>query len=184
MTFQYVPDPPPFDIDQKVSEWVQRELQRISDDLQYSGIPNFKFASPTNINKTAGGTEVGGLSDVLSLNDGNVYNLPEASGTPGFRVEFDFVNITDIPKGLVFNGYYSPTSAHPDVIIEIRNYSTSTDDQLIQLSPAASANYRTILFSDGENYVDSSNNSQFIIDHVTSGNPAHDLYVDYIALLY
>ncbi len=140
-----------------------------------------KFTAPSSVTVVTGGTPVGTASDMQTLLDGNVYQLPEVTGTPGFDLE---INFTDVPrvKGIVFRGYYSGSTTHY-VELQIRNYNTSTDDTIIRIDTAATYNYRTILIPNDTDFINSSNQSQLTFYHPMSGNAAHDLYLDFVSLV-
>lgn len=141
------------------------------------------FTSPNSITVNTGGTPVGAISDIQTLLDGNVYQLPEVAGTPGFDVEFVFTGITDV-KGFAFRAYYAPLTSSHLVTFAAWNYDTSAWDQFMELPPSTGYNYRYIEIPNGNSpYFDGSGNAKIRFYHNSSGNAAHDLYVDFIALI-
>lgn len=139
------------------------------------------FKTPASVTVVDGGTPVGTVSDMQVLLDGNEYNLPEASGTPGFDLEVNFTTVLSV-KGIVVRAYYEGSSSH-HVDMKIRNYDTAADDTIINFQDAEDYNYRTILIPDDTDYIDGSGNSQITFYHPDNGTPAHDMYIDYIAIL-
>ena len=141
------------------------------------------FIVPDSITVVAGGTPVGTITDMQTPMDGNTYNLPETTGTPGFDLEMDFVDMVDI-YGIVLRNYYSPANSTHYAQLLIHNYSGGeSDDTVIHIEPSADHNYRTIMIPDATNFIDGSGNAQLTLFHPSAGNASHDLYVDYVAML-
>lgn len=143
--------------------------------------PSFIVADSVTV--VTGGTPVGTVSDMQTLMDGNTYDLPEVTGTPGFDLEIDFVNMVDI-YGIVMRSYYAPKNSVHYAQLLIHNYSGGeSDDAIIRIEPSDDHNYRTIMIPDATNFIDGSGNAQLTLSHPQAGNASHDMYVDYIALL-
>jgi hypothetical protein len=141
------------------------------------------FIVPDSVTVVTGGTPVGTVTDMQTLMDGNTYDLPETTGTPGFDLEIDFVNMVDI-YGIVIRSYYSPKVSTHYAQLLIHNYSGGeSDDAILRMEPSDDHNYRTVMIPDATNYIDGSGNAQLTLLHPDSGNASHDMYVDYIALL-
>jgi len=142
------------------------------------------FNSPATLTVNTGGTPVGtGVSDVQTMLDGNIYQLPEVTGTPGFDIEFAWTGITRI-KGFAFRVLYVGTSTH-QVTFRAYNYNTTVWDVLFEIPASLGYNYRCNQFpaSNMANYFDSGGNAKVKIYHDTAGNASHDLYVDYVAIV-
>ena len=142
------------------------------------------FNSPATLTVNTGGTPVGtGVSDVQTMLDGNIYQLPEVTGTPGFDIEFAWTGITRI-KGFAFRVWYVGTSTH-QVTFRAYNYNTTVWDVLFEIPARLGYNYRCNQFpaSNMANYFDSGGNAKVKIYHDTAGNASHDLYVDYVAIV-
>jgi len=137
------------------------------------------FSVPDSLTVVAGGTPVGTITDLQTLHDGNEYNLPEVSGSPGMDLECDFTGIGSI-RGIVLNSRYTGSAVH-EVVVRLKNY-TGGDDVFIRMASTASDNYRTVLIPDDTNYI-SDGAAQISFYHAASGTPSHDLYIDYVALL-
>jgi len=140
---------------------------------------NYTYSVPSSLTVVAGGTPVGTVTDLQTLNDGNEYNLPEASGVPGIDLECDFTGVTSI-RGLVLNARYVGSTAH-EVQVRLKNYSGG-DDIFMRMSSTTSNNYRTVLIPDDTNYI-SNGAAQVNFYHPITGVPSHDLYIDYVSIL-
>jgi len=146
-----------------------------------SPIGSMSFKTAASLNVVAGGTPVGTVTDIQTLQDGNEYNLPEAAATPGYDLEINFTGVTRI-DGVVVASRYTGSAAHTSDF-RLYNYDNTTDDVFF-LTPTASANnYRTVIIPNGASYFDGSGNAQATFYHTSGGVPSHDLYIDYIALL-
>jgi hypothetical protein len=141
------------------------------------------FIAPDSITVVTGGTPVGTVTDMQTPMDGNIYDLPEGTGTPGFDLEIDFIDIVDI-YGIVLRGYYAPQNSVHYAQLLIHNYSGGeSDDTVVHIEPSADHNYRTIMIPDGTDFIDGSGNAQLTLYHPQAGNASHDMYIDYVALL-
>lgn len=140
------------------------------------------FIVPTSINVATGGTPVGSVTDVQTLNDGNVYQVPEVAATPGFDIEFNFTGVREI-AGFVSMIRYTGSVTH-DVTLRLHNYTTVNDNNFLVIPHTAVLYaYRTVLIPDDTNYINSSGQAQLVLFHDSAGNPTHDVYVDYMALI-
>ena len=175
---KYVPGFVPEDYE-GFRQFIDEELNRIANSVNKHP---YAFTPPASINKVAGGTPVGDVTDIQTMLDGNVYNLPEVAAAPGFDLEVDFSSIDRI-DGIVLRAYYGPKTSTHYSELRIHNYQTTNDDTIINFQPADDYNVRTILIPDGEDYLDGSGNAQLTFYHPPSGNLAHDLFIDYVALL-
>ena len=157
----------------------------LNNQYEYIGVLTDKandiFITPSSITENLGGGSVGSVTDVQTLNDGNVYNMAEEGG--GFDVDFVFENISSF-TGLVTRVQYVGSATHA-VEIDIWDYVATSRDQYIEVPHnAALYQYRTIRFPELSQYVNSSNQVTVSIVHTTTpGNVTHDLYVDYVALI-
>lgn len=157
----------------------------INNQFEYIGVltdkANDVFITPSSIVENIGGTSVGSVTDVQTLNDGNVYNMPEVN--PGFDIDFVFENVSSF-TGLVTRVQYVGSTSHA-VEIDIYDYVATSRDQYIEVPHnAVHYQYRTIRFPELSQYINSSNQATVSIVHTTTpGNSTHDLYVDYIALI-
>jgi len=141
-----------------------------------------RFITPASITVNTGGTPVGTVTNVQTLNDGNVYQVPEVTGTPGFDIDFNFTGVSRI-NGFVSMTRYDGSASH-DVEQTLYNYDTTADDSFLVIhDTGASYQYRTVLIPDDTDYIDGSGNAVASLIHTNSGNASHDVYIDYIALL-
>lgn len=172
---KYFPNPPDYN---DVPRYAYEEFQRIKTDLDEL---NTTFITPSSITVNVGGTPVGDVTDVQTLHDGNVYNLPE--NTSGFNVDFIFDNVLSF-TGLVSRIQYVGSTSH-SVEMDFHDYDAVADDQYIEIPhDATHYQYRTIRFPEMPQYINTTNQVTVSIIHTTTpGNNNHDLYVDYIALI-
>lgn len=143
---------------------------------------NQQFIVPASINLVTGGTPVGSVTDVQTLNDGNVYQVPEVTGVPGFDIEFNFTGVREI-SGFVSMIRYVGSATHV-VTLRLQNYVDVQEDSFLTIPSSGTVySYRTVLIPDDTKYIDSSGNAQMILYHDSNGNASHDVYIDYIALI-
>jgi hypothetical protein len=82
-----------------------------------------RFLAPDEvILKTGTGQGVPTLADVITPFDGNVYQVQEVTGVPGFDVDPVFQGVTSM-KGIASRFYYAGLDSH-QVVLEIYNYDT------------------------------------------------------------
>ena len=172
---KYVPEP----TSELTLEWVTRQLRQISDSIIRE--TEYRFIVPASLNVATGGTPVGDVTDLQVMLDGNEYQLPEVTGTPGFDLEINFSNVSRI-RGIVTKCRYDGASPHY-AEVRLHNYTTVADDILLRVDPAATNNTRTVLLPSDENYIDTDGSAQIVFYHPGAGNATHDLYIDYVAIL-
>lgn len=140
------------------------------------------FITPDSVASAYGGTPVGSITDAQTLLDGNVYQIPEATGTPGFEARFAFSNVKKI-TGFVSMIKYVGSATH-NVGLGLYNYTDTQDDFFLHIPHSGVLySYRTVEIPDGAKYIDSNNNAEIVLSHITNGNASHDIYVDYVALI-
>ena len=140
------------------------------------------FISPTTLNVATGGTPVGSVTDVQTLLDGNVYQVPEVTGVPGYDIEFNFTGVASI-AGFVSMIRYTGSATHV-VSLRLQNYTDVQEDSFLVIpTTVTNYGYRTVLIPDDTKYIDGSGNAQMVLYHDSSGNASHDVYIDYIALI-
>ena len=149
-----------------------------------SALSGLVFITPDSVTANSGGTPVGTVSDVQTLLDGNVYQMPEVTGTPptgAIDIDFSFSGVASI-EGFVSMIRYTGSASHV-VVQTLYNYTATNDDEFLLIPTTASTyQYRTVLIPDDTNYI-SSGNAMVSIIHQTTGNASHNLYIDYIALI-
>jgi len=129
------------------------------------------------------GTPTGDISDIQHWVDGNQLAVQEgAGGPPCLRLTMTFEQVTSI-LGVFVLGYYQGSATH-NINIEIYNYTTTAWDALDTFANKISKSSHVGQVFDDSDYINGSNQAQVRLDHVQSGNASHDLYIDYIALLY
>lgn len=163
-------------------------IRDINDDIQNNNTEQrvtaleYDFIIPASTQVITGGTPVGSVTDAQTLKDGNYYQVPEVSGTPGFDIRFNFTNVKSI-AGFVSMIRYTGSTTH-DVTLRILNYSTVDQDAFLVIPHTATLDaYRTVLIPDDANYINSSRQAQMTLYHDSVGDPLHNIYIDYIALI-
>ncbi len=174
--FMHPPDPEAHKPARNNSIWVEWLF-----DLYRQVSRGFDPVLPTAvaINPVGRGTITGTVSDIQELNDGNVLEIAEASGTPGISCEISFTKVNKI-RGFAIKAYYSGSSSHW-LETQLYNYITSAWDTFITYSDGNGMNYRYIEIPDGHKYV-SDGDAIMRIYHPSNGTPSHDVYIDYAAL--
>jgi len=127
------------------------------------------------------GTPTGDISDIQIWQDGNQLQVTETNGTPGLRFTFTFVGVTSILRLFVM-GYYNGSATH-HLDIQMWNYTTSAWDQFCAMMTANDSQQFVCEVFDDTDYI-SGGASQVRFDHHVAGNNSHNVYLDYIALLY
>jgi len=146
-----------------------------------SSIPRFKRIPPATLTVN-NGTPTGGLADIQHWQDGNQLAVQEAAGSPPcLRLTMTFEKVNSI-LGVFILGNYQGSSTH-NMNVEIYNYTTTAWDVLDTFANRISKNSHVGQVFDDSDYI-SSGAAQVRLDHVQSGNSSHDLYIDYVALLY
>lgn len=138
------------------------------------------FKSPASITLNTG-TGTGSVTDLQTMLDGNFYHIDEVTGVPGFDLEVNFTSVARI-RGVQTRFFYDGTATH-DVHVEMRNYTTSAWD--VMTSVSGTPDYVTLMWwlPSAANYIDGSGNAKVRFYHVTSGDAAHNMDIDYVGLI-
>jgi len=136
------------------------------------------YLTPTN-HTAVKGTPTGSLSDMTTPNDGNVYELVETGGVPGFNLVLDFTNVVSIDEVIV-NAWYVGLANHY-VWILLYNYDTTSFDIVNTMARSYGLYQYSATIFDDTNYI-SSGASQISFYHNTTGTGGNVLSVDYVAL--
>jgi len=129
------------------------------------------------------GTETGTVSDVQTLFDGNDLDIAEISATPGIDVRFNFTNVLLLANTIQMRLFYEGSSSHY-IGIEAYDYNASAFRRFTFFSDHVTSNYMwyEVTIPDVANFQDGSKNMILRLNHFSAGNPAHDLYIDYVGL--
>ncbi len=142
----------------------------------------FHVAEAMTINA---GTNIGSsvVADVQTFADGNWAQIEEVAATPGFDIEFGFTGVKKF-HGIYVRISYEGSSSHY-ATVELYNYTRSIYDTLWErlgtVSDWQSIHIPIPISSD--NYT-SDGVVTIKINHPANGNAAHNVYIDYIALVY
>ena len=148
-----------------------------------SSIPRFKIIPPSTLTITVG-TAIGGgdIRDIQNWNDGNVLQIQEAAGIPGYDIEMLFEGVNSILEVAIF-GYYVGSSTHY-VNIQMYDYDASAWLPVGPIETSLSLHcYESYLPTDSA-FINGSNQAKVRLYHPVSGNASHDLYIACIGLLY
>lgn len=126
------------------------------------------------------GTLSAGLASDLAAVGGTAVNVSEVTGAPGFDYRITIDGLGNL-YGYSVKAYYAGSSAH-EVRLEIYNNTTTAWDTLHEFTDDDRDFWSW--YSGIVNETDYLNAGQVIIRfyHYTSGNTAHDLYVDYVSM--
>lgn len=133
-----------------------------------------------SVTKNTGGTATGNVASTQVMLDGSVYKVVEATGTPGFDIEFAWSGIVNTPSELILRYWYTGISTH-QVTVELYRYTGTPGWDALSLIKD-NLTYQTFVFAlpAMANYL-SGGAAKVRLYHTTSGNASHDISVDYIA---
>jgi hypothetical protein len=181
MTIRYLVPPPRFPASPNVEENEFRRILETWCSQVAAALTEPQQAVPTSVTVTAGGTVTGTVEGVQALGDGSVYAVAEIASNPGFDIRFNFTAIRFVPKVVVARIHYIGSSTH-DVTVEMYNYATSAFVSFDAVLTSDSPEMFVIPLPDGTPYVDTSGAAIVRVVHNESGDSAHDIEFDYIAL--
>lgn len=145
----------------------------------------YKDYVPTSVTLNTG-TSSSDVADLQYMFDGDTYDIAEVTGVPGFDLEINFTNVMHAPVMVIARWQYDGSSSHY-VTIDMWNYEDSAWDEIRVFSDSAlyfdSMTMYIPLYNQA-NYINSSNQAKLRFYHVTSGNAAHDIHIDYIGLMH
>lgn len=121
----------------------------------------------------------GNNTSVQGYDDGEHIQVNEVGGVPGFSVTFVYKNVSSFQrlKGFL---YYQGGATHV-VNVQLYRYATTDWETYATLDSTTTYEHRTPdVFEDDEHI--SGGKVRVRIYHDTTGNPAHKLFVDYLAL--
>lgn len=174
---ELVKDNPGADRDWK--KWLNQQYEYLGT-LSYQALDG--FITPSSISQQSGGTITGTVTDVQTLQDGNVLNIAETvAGT--FDVDFVFESVASF-TGLVMRMRYNGSASH---VVEVSIYDddATADDQYLEVVASTSLyQTRTVLFPNNDKYINASDQAIVSLIHTTTpGNNSHSIDVDYVALI-
>lgn len=121
----------------------------------------------------------GSLSDIQTFSDGNVYDVQEVTGVPGFNVVIGFTGVTVFNR-VVLNVAYTNTATHL-VSVDIYNNNTTAWDSVGVFRGLEGYTQFQLGVIDSTPYVNAGAVT-IRIYHVSSGSTAHSFQVDYAVL--
>jgi len=138
---------------------------------------------PSSITENTLDSSSGSVSDVQAMFDGNVYQIEETTGAPGYDVEFIFSNVDKYPTFVVTRWIYDGLSTHY-VTWDIWNYNSSAWDTLRVFKDSDDFHDSMTMYiprNSNGNYV-SGGAAKIRVYHQTAGNASHNIQIDYVGL--
>jgi hypothetical protein len=154
------------------------KLERRVRDLETRERPK-QLYSAASVNLVAG-TSTDTVADLQTLLDGAEYHINEVAATPGINLEVAYSSVVVFNFVLV-RAYYSGASTHA-VRIQLYNYSSSDYDTINIINTGIDHQQVLSFVPAITNYI-SSGAATIRFYHAEAGNAAHDLYIDYAALM-
>ena len=126
------------------------------------------------------GTSSGTVADLQVQYDGNNYQAEEVTGVPGIDLRINFKNILRFSK-ITYTAYYKGSTSHY-VEVQLFNYKTGVWEVYTTIPYALGMNTRYFDTADFDEHI---KNGEVMIRfyHPISGTAAHDLFIDYVALI-
>ena len=138
------------------------------------------------------GTSSDVITDLQTFADGDFYNLVEAAATPGMSFTVGFINVTAF-NWVNIVGCYEGIATHA-VGVQLYNFDTTTWDTFNGFATekcdiTSVGEYivysKNFIVPDDTNYIGAGGDLGDVrirFRHTMAGNPAHDLYLDVVAL--
>jgi len=172
----------------EVAHYIQGDLQ-IDGNLTFgdNGRINWTKYTANSVTLTTG-TSTSAVADLQTDNDGNVYHVTEAIGTPAIDLIIDFVSVTGFNWVKVLATYDGGATHAMEV--ELYNWVTASWDTFDSMQSGFSNS--GAIFGNHSFFVP--NQTDYIgtggslgqvrvrLDHPMTGNASHDLYVDEVAV--
>jgi hypothetical protein len=162
-------------------------------DVSFTGTSRLAWTKTTANNITQGnGTHTGTVSNLQTAHDGSFYHIDEAAVDPGFELTIEFVSVTGF-NWVQILGTYDGSATH-SVQIALYNFNTTTWDCFgafpnSQAEVATAGEYtlgnESFFVPDDDNYIGTGGDSGDVrvrIRHTMTGNAAHDIDLDVVAL--
>jgi CRISPR/Cas system CMR subunit Cmr4 (Cas7 group RAMP superfamily)/cytoskeletal protein CcmA (bactofilin family) len=137
--------------------------------------------SPINIETVVGTLDGGNLTSVQSINDYDFYNVSETGANPGFVIVVNFTGV-EIFNQIYLEEYYDGKSGHT-INVQLYNFNSSSYDSFGSIADQVDFRFLSLEVLNSQDYISNSNVSLRIY-HDDSGNPNHDIIIDYVALKY
>ena len=126
----------------------------------------------------------GDINSISAIDDADVYEVDEVTGVPGFDITVDFVAVDQIANKIVTHVWYSGAAGHT-VQLQLWNYTgTPQWDTITTITESTDYIWVEEDITNPSDYIDGSNEAQMRFYHLTSGNPVHDIKIDYAVLKY
>lgn len=131
-----------------------------------------------------GTVDAGDVTSTQTINDGNSYDVSEVTGAPGYDIQVTFTGITagheanKIQVNIDYNGNHSVS-----VQLEKAPFDGSAWDTIDTFTNTFGS-FKFFNFEIGGNITDyvNSGTSKLRFNHLPSGNPSHDILIDFASL--
>lgn len=134
-------------------------------------------AEASSINTTTG-TPSGDITDIQTQ-DGTYFTVGEVTGTPGFVVDIVFNSVSTAATYINIYGRYQGNAGHT-VNVKAWDFNTASWDILGTMPHNTSDAQFNFALTDADHR--SSGEVRIQIEHTSSGNVNHDLYLDHVDL--
>ena len=135
----------------------------------------------STITTLVGNLDSGVLSDVL-VRDDIFYNVSEVTGSPGFNIQLNYTGVANF-NDIVTRLNYDGSAAH-DVVIEILDCVAGVYDTKIEFMDTDGVVDIIEEILDPIDYICGiDQNVSLQIRHASSGNPAHNIFIDGVHLV-
>lgn len=160
-------------------EWVKRQFDEIARSLERRE----RFVEPSIVNTaTMVGTSSSSVSDLTTLNDGNVYTLNETTGTPGYSLPIEFEGVESF-DALATKAQYDGGASPHYCELQVYNWATTSWDTLVTIEDSNGQNYRYIELPPEHDYLDTDGSVDVRFFQTSSGVAGHTLIVDFISVV-
>lgn len=122
----------------------------------------------------------GDIDSVASPADADILQVEEATGVPGFDIQFAFDNVATFNNILLYS-YYHGGAGHV-IEIQLRTPGTSSWVKVDEFTDDTGFHLHNIPILDGAGYVDSDGEVELRIYHTNPGNGSHYIEIDYLVL--
>jgi hypothetical protein len=129
------------------------------------------------------GSATGSVGDVATMFDGNVFEVAEVTGVPGYDIRWNFLNgiLTIPPNCLVARVWYDGGASH---LITIQLYDYDADDwvEIHELVESQTYQILCLPFVPEDRFMNESDEMVVRFYHNDSGDASHHIYFDYVGL--
>ena len=157
------------------------EREQVGAGMSFPGV----HVVPSAINPIVGGV-TGTVEDIQKWADGNLLQIDEVAAMPGIEFEILFSGVTDIQRIALAINYDGSTSHWIEVALW--NYVELANKLLWTINRDGNIDYKYADLPvenpiDRFEFIDGAGNAKMRIYHPVNGNAAHNVFIDYAALI-